>query len=126
MLEEVQEAERESERIIKVKKLEELGISPAPWKCTTYIVGKAKLGEIRTLDGFKIGVDLKKPDALIEAAAPDLYDAGQKTEAVLTGLFKLDEFAALLKSGAADALIACRDEMRKALVKASGEEDESK
>lgn len=107
-----------------MKKLEELGISPAPWKCTTYIVGKTKLGEIRTLDGFKIGVDLKKPDALIEAAAPELYDAGQKTEAVLTGLFKLDEFAALLKSGAADALIACRDEMRKALAKASGEEEE--
>ena len=36
---------------------------------------------------------------------------------------KLDEFAALLKSGAAGALIACRDELRNALAKAAGESE---
>lgn len=110
------------------KRLEELGISPAPW-----FVGKKEDGYFFAMvtcvtpDGKKIvastnsNFDCHKADDNIIAAAPELYDAGQKTEAVLDKLFGLDEFAALLKSGAADALIACRDKLRDALAKASGE-----
>ena len=101
-----------------MKKIEELGISPAPWT-----VPQIDNDFVHDSNGESVcQVNMIAEDAPLIAAAPELYDAGQKTEAVLTGLFKLDEFAALLKSGAADALIACRDELRKALAKASGEE----
>lgn len=108
------------------KRLEELGISPAPWKYIGYHDHKngeyIHLGEVRVGGGKRqIVVDISQPDAAIMSAAPELYDAGQKTEAVLDKLFGLEEFAALLKSGAADALIVCRDKLRDALAKASGE-----
>ena len=108
-----------------MKTLEQLGISPAPWDVDNH-------NNIRTSDGHTLaativsnayGLDKTENNALIIAAAPELYDAGRKTEAVLTRLFKLDEFAALLKSGAAGALIACRDELRNALAKAAGESE---
>ena len=101
-----------------MKKLEELGISPAPWTCNF-------CGRVEDEDGEFVSNSNNPRVGQFIAASPELYDAGQKTEAVLTGLFKLDEFAALLKSGAADALIACRDELRKALAKASGEEEDN-
>lgn len=114
----------------KMKKLEELGISPAPWSKVFDEFGDEEAQyQVAVADSrFPVGAstlsgDYCEADAMLIAASPELYDAGQKTEAVLTGLFKLDEFAALLKSGAADALIACRDELRKALAKASGEGD---
>lgn len=115
-----------------MKKLEELGISPAPWKHTP--ADEWTHAGIDDANGCGVGETYQvaggdetaeTANACICAAAPDLYDAGQKTEAVLTGLFNLDEFAALLKSGVADALIACRDELRKALAKASGEESDN-
>lgn len=119
----------------KMKKIEELGISPAPWELwnvsgvfnklvnlrDNYEVAKAQDGSEVHFCSLLKDKAANLANARLIAAAPELYDAGQKTEAVLTGLFKLDEFAALLKSGAADALIACRDELRKALAKASGE-----
>ena len=122
-----------------MKKLEELGISPTPWtlheRSSTcnfvmnygdqyrYISAGGNTNEKECVAAFKIkkGVCIKYADANLLTAAPDLYDAAFKTEAVLEKLFTLDEFAALLKSGAADALIACREELRSALAKASGE-----
>lgn len=100
-----------------MKTLEQLGISPAPWRINDHASVLDRYCEI--ISG-QYG-PYNWHNAHLIAAAPKLYDAGQKTEAVLTRLFKLDEFAALLKSGAADALIACRDELRNALAYAAGE-----
>ena len=112
-----------------MKKLSELNVSQAPWRFTDDGMGECDIrcsgvsyGEDYEGDDI-IAYGVQKKDAPMFAAAPKLYSAGQKTEAVLSGLFKLDEFAALLKSGAADALIACRDELRAALKEASGEGD---
>ncbi len=109
------------------KRLEELGISTAPWRFTDDGMGECDIrcSGVSYGDDYEgediIASSVQKKDAAIMSAAPELYDAGQKTEAVLDKLFGLEEFAALLKSGAADALIACRDKLRDALAKASGE-----
>lgn len=62
-----------------LKKLEELGISPAPWKHTFYNTHEngryTHLGEVWNGDMRKIVVDQKQPDAQIMSAAPDMYDA---------------------------------------------------
>lgn len=63
-----------------MKKLEELGISPAPWKYIGYHYHKngeyIHLGEVRVEGGKRqIVVDISQPDAQIMSAAPDMYDA---------------------------------------------------
>lgn len=98
-----------------MKTFEELNTYPAPWtydRPTQCVLDK---------DSWPVAELVDKRNAGVMIAAPDMYVAAFKTEAVLEKLFTLDEFAALLKSGAADALIACREELRSALAKASGE-----
>ena len=110
-----------------MKKLEELGASPAPWEQDEESALPEVICHLQSGIRYQVAVPYIHSDEETDAntrlicAAPDLYDAAFKTEAVLEKLFTLDEFAALLKSGAADALIACRDELRSALAKASGE-----
>ena len=62
-----------------MKKLEELGISPAPWKCIRYkwnSNGKCiHFGEVRFADGVKLVSDIRQPDAQMASAAPELYEA---------------------------------------------------
>lgn len=63
-----------------MKKLEELGISPAPWKYIGYHYHKngeyIHLGEVRVEGGKRqIVVDISQPDAAIMSAAPDMYAA---------------------------------------------------
>ena len=62
-----------------MKKLEELGISPSPWKYIGYNEHKngeyIHLGEVRVEGGMQIVVDIPQPDAQIMSAAPDMYDA---------------------------------------------------
>ena len=62
-----------------MKRLEELGISNAPLKYVGYqnhSNGKyIHLGEVRTSDGKHLVSGMSQPDAMIFAAAPDMYDA---------------------------------------------------
>lgn len=62
-----------------MKCLEELGISNAPLKYVGYqnhSNGKyIHLGEVRTSDGKHLVSGMSQPDAMIFAAAPDMYDA---------------------------------------------------
>ena len=61
-----------------MKKLEELGISPSPWKYIGYHDHKhdLHLGEVRVEDGRrKLLTDIFQPDAQIMSAAPDMYAA---------------------------------------------------
>ena len=63
-----------------MKKLEELGISPTPWKYIGYHYHKngeyIHLGEVRVEGGKrKIVVDISQPDAAIMSAAHDMYAA---------------------------------------------------
>lgn len=59
-----------------MKTLEELGISPAPWKCATDDYGEF----VGTLNGrgfyvAKYAYDVKPQDARLIAASPKLYEA---------------------------------------------------
>ena len=59
-----------------MRKLSELGISPAPWKCATNDCGE--FVGILNGRGFyvaKFAYDVKPQDARLKAAAPLLYDA---------------------------------------------------
>ena len=63
-----------------MKKLEQLGISPAPWKYIGYHYHRngeyIHLGEVWVKGGkHKIVVDISQPDASLIAAAPKLYEA---------------------------------------------------
>ena len=63
-----------------MKTLEQLGISPTPWKYIGYHYhrnGKyIHLGEVWVRGGkHKIVVDISQPDASLIAAAPKLYEA---------------------------------------------------
>ena len=62
-----------------MKTLEQLGISPAPWKYVGYHYHRngeyIHLGEVWVKGGkHKIVVDISQPDARLIAAAPELYD----------------------------------------------------
>lgn len=61
-----------------MKKLEELGISQAPWRCICYHYKKNDkydhLGEVRFADNQILCCDIRQPDAKLASAAPDLYD----------------------------------------------------
>ena len=62
-----------------MKTLEQLGISPAPWKYIGYHYHRngeyIHLGEVWVKGGkHKIVVDISQPDARLIAAAPELYD----------------------------------------------------
>ena len=62
-----------------MKTLEQLGISPAPWKYIGYHYHRngeyIHLGEVWVKGGkHKIVVDISQPDASLIAAAPELYD----------------------------------------------------
>lgn len=54
-----------------MKKLEELGISPAPWKCILYHNHKngeyIHLGEVKFADGRKLCYDIPQPNARLVA-----------------------------------------------------------
>ena len=63
-----------------MKTLEQLGISPAPWKYIGYHYHKngeyIHVGEVRVKCGKrKVVVDIAQPDARLIAAAPELYEA---------------------------------------------------
>ena len=63
-----------------MKKLEQLGISPSPWKYIGYHYHRngeyIHLGEVWVKGGkHKIVVDISQPDASLIAAAPKLYEA---------------------------------------------------
>ena len=63
-----------------MKTLEQLGISPSPWKYIGYHYHRngeyIHLGEVRVKGGkHKIVVDISQPDASLIAAAPKLYEA---------------------------------------------------
>ena len=63
-----------------MKTLEQLGISPAPWKYIGYHYHRngeyIHLGEVWVKGGkHKIVVDISQPDASLIAAAPKLYEA---------------------------------------------------
>ena len=63
-----------------MKTLEQLGISPAPWKYVGYHYHRngeyIHLGEVWVKGGkHKIVVDISQPDASLIAAAPKLYEA---------------------------------------------------
>ena len=63
-----------------MKKLEQLGISPSPWKYIGYHYHRngeyIHLGEVWVRGGkHKIVVDISQPDASLIAAAPKLYKA---------------------------------------------------
>ena len=63
-----------------MKKLEQLGISPSPWKYIGYHYHRngeyIHLGEVWVKGGkHKIAVDISQPDASLIAAAPKLYEA---------------------------------------------------
>ena len=63
-----------------MKTLEQLGISPAPWKYVGYHYHRngeyIHLGEVWVKEGkHKIVVDISQPDASLIAAAPKLYEA---------------------------------------------------
>ena len=63
-----------------MKKLEQLGISPSPWKYIGYHYHRngeyIHLGEVWVRGGkHKIVVDISQPDASLIAAAPKLYEA---------------------------------------------------
>ena len=65
-----------------MKTLEQLGISPSPWKYIGYHYHRngeyIHLGEVWVKGGkHKIVVDISQPDASLIAAAPDLYEALQ-------------------------------------------------
>ena len=63
-----------------MKTLEQLGISPSPWKYIGYHYHRngeyIHLGEVWVKGGkHKIVVDISQPDASLIAAAPKLYEA---------------------------------------------------
>ena len=58
-----------------MKKLEELGISPAPWRCVCYKYKHDHLGEIRFADNQILCLDLRWQDAKLAAVAPEMYEA---------------------------------------------------
>lgn len=61
-----------------MKKLEELGISPAPWRYIGYHNHKSgvyiHLGEVKFADKRKLCYDISQPNARLIAAAPELYE----------------------------------------------------
>ena len=62
-----------------MKTLEQLGISPTPWKYIGYHYHKngeyIHVGEVRVECGKRtLIVDIAQPDARLIAAAPELYD----------------------------------------------------
>lgn len=64
-----------------MKKLEDLGIDPTPWKCICYIEHKGgdaedlHLGEVKFSDRRKLCYDISQPTAHIISASPDMYEA---------------------------------------------------
>ena len=100
-----------------MKTLEQLGISPAPWKYIGYHYHKngeyIHVGEVRVKCGKrKVVVDIAQPDARLIAAAPELYEA-------LAALLNCAENEApfTTESGMSIAM----DMARKAIEKAGGE-----
>ena len=95
-----------------MKKLEELGISPTPWKCATNDYGEV-VG-IENGRGFyvaRFAVDVDQKSARLIAAAPDMYEALLDAEAKLDAL---EPYCNEL------------EKIRAALAKASGESEVEK
>ena len=74
-----------------MKTLEQLGISPAPWKYIGYHYHKngeyIHVGEVRVKCGKrKVVVDIAQPDARLIAAAPELYESLRECLEVLDRL----------------------------------------
>ena len=100
-----------------MKTLDQLGISPAPWKYIGYHYHKngeyIHVGEVRAKCGKrKVVVDIAQPDARLIAAAPELYEA---LAALLNCAEKEAPFTT--ESGMSIAM----DMARKAIAKAGGE-----
>lgn len=117
-----------------MKRLEELGISPAPWKvddrelgCDNeiwceYISDKIVKGEKRTKVVAKCNAhfDTYKPDARLIAAAPKLYEEQyHDCVSLRTIVTKLDEGAEILNLR--DILAEMADRMEAGLAEAAGE-----
>ena len=100
----------------KMKTLEQLGISPAPWSVDDH-------NNIRTTDGHTLaatmvsnayGHDRTEKDAFIIAAAPELYEA-------LVAMLSRAEKEAPFTTGSGMSI--AMDMARKALKKAAGESE---
>lgn len=104
----------------KMKKLEELGIGPAPWRCICYNYKTNDkynyLGEVRFADNRLLCCDINQPDAKLAAAAPELYEClREEFEKVCTNDGKCTD---------CQFVGQCRvKEWRTALAKASGEDN---
>ena len=100
-----------------MKTLEQLGISPAPWKYIGYHYHKngeyIHVGEVRVKCGKrKVVVDIAQPDARLIAAAPELYEA-------LAALLNCAEKEAPFTTDSGMSIAI--DMARKAIEKAGGE-----
>ncbi len=99
-----------------MKKLEELGISPAPWnvkkESSGYYIANAEDTGVASLVRYYSNLECIKADARLIAAAPELYDALHDVVAYCesTHLVPSERFGKVLEKA------------KSALAKAAGEE----
>ena len=107
-----------------MKRIDELGISPWPWRYIGYHNHKngeyIHLGEVKFADGRKLCYDISQPNAHILSAAPDMY----KTEYDLVDVIErlMNGWAGTCDTPTQDEVVAALEAAKNALAKAAGEE----
>lgn len=108
-----------------MKTLEELGISPTPWKYIGYHYHKngeyIHLGEVWVKGGkHKIVVDISQPDARMMTAAPKLYDKAYEVAENLLVHLAVPGQTISMNRAEVDAMVK---DLQSALAEAAGESE---